>query len=65
MSFVTIGYALDAFGPAPVYVVAASVAIVAALLLSSLRQAQPKSKTVSHTRPVVSMKTDRPIGKTA
>jgi len=65
MSFVSIGYALDAFGPAPVYVVAASVAIVAALLLSSLRQAQPKSKTVLHTQPLVSMKTDRPIGKTA
>jgi MFS family permease len=65
MSFVSIGYALDAFGPTPVYLVAATVAIVAALLLSSLRHAPPRSKTGSPTRPVVSVKTDLPIGKTA
>ncbi len=65
MSFVSIGYALDAFGPAPVYIVAAMVAIVAGLLLSSLRHAPSKSKTVSRTRPVVSMKINLPIDKTA
>jgi len=65
MSFVSIGYALDAFGPAPVYIVAAMVAIVAGLLLSSLQHAPSKSKAVSRSRSVVSMKINLPIDKTA
>ncbi len=63
--FIGMGYALETFGPVAVFVAAASAAIFAALLLSSLRHAQPKSDAMLPVQPVVSVKINRPIGKTA
>lgn len=65
LSFMSIGYALDAFGPAPVFVTAAGTALVAALLLSSLRHAPPESYSSTQTRAATVMKINRPAGKTA
>ena len=41
VSFTSIGFLMDAFGPLPVYLVALSVAVGAALLLNSLQRERP------------------------
>ena len=65
MGFVGMGYALETLGPVVVFVAAASVAIIAALLLNSLQHAQPNSEAMPPAHPGVAMKVNRPIGRTA